>query len=385
MSFHADYIIAGAGASGLHLTDALLRLPALRDAKILLIERAPKTVNDRTWCFWERGANLLEPVVYRRWSKLGVYADGFARVFDPSPYAYKMVRGIDFYTHMDARIAAEPRVTRLFGEVQELRESDAGSTVIVDGAAYSARFAFNSLPPPLPRDPRYHNLLQHFLGWVIETEDDQFDPAEATLMDFRIGQADDTRFVYVLPLDRRRALVEFTVFSSALLPRDAYIAELRAYIEGTLKIEEFTIEHDEFGVIPMSDAPVQRRASGHVMNIGGAGGATKPSTGYTFLRAQRQAQRIAASLAATGQPFYREARGASRFKTFDSTLLNVLAAHRQGGAQVFARLFRNNPPQRIFRFLDEDSSPLEDLKVMASVDIPVFAQALWAVTAGRSP
>jgi lycopene beta-cyclase len=255
---HADYVIAGAGAAGLHLARAILCEPALRDKSLLLLDRAPKTVNDRTWCFWERGENVLEAIVHRTWAKLGVHAEGFSTVFDAAPYAYKMLRGIDFYQHMGALLAVDPRVTQLYGQITDIVQGDGGATVQLDGRCFSGEFVFNSLPPPLPDDPRYHNLLQHFLGWVIETEDDRFDPAVATLMDFRLAQHDDTRFVYVLPLDKRRALVEFTVFSGALLPRADYARELRAYIEHTLHIDEFRIEHDEFGVIPMSDAPVAR-------------------------------------------------------------------------------------------------------------------------------
>jgi lycopene beta-cyclase len=380
---HADYVIAGAGASGLLLADAILREPALNDKTLLLLDRAPKTTNDRTWCFWERGDNPLEDVIHRRWSKLGVFGDGVARVFDPVPYRYKMLRGIDFYQHMDARVGDASRVTRLYGQISDLRQGADSASVTIDGRTLTGRFVFNSLPPPLPDGAQHHNLLQHFMGWVIETEDDRFDPDVATLMDFRIAQPDGTRFVYVLPLDARRALVEFTVFSGALLERAEYVRALRDYIEGTLKIDEFRIAHDEFGVIPMTDAPYPR-GGGSVMNIGTAGGATKPSTGYTFLRAQRQARKIAAQLAATGDPFYAEPIAERRFKVFDSTLLNVLDKNRQGGAAVFANLFEHNPPALIFKFLDEDTTLAEDLRVMASVDIPVFTKALLAVTAGRA-
>jgi lycopene beta-cyclase len=377
-----DLIIAGAGASGLNLAHALGQA-GLADLKILLADRAPKTANDRTWCFWEQGDNPLEAIIHRRWSRLAFHGEGFSSVLEPAPYRYKMLRGIDFYQHMDGWIATQPNITRVYGEVQSLRTDAAGVALMVDGTVHRGQFGFNSLPPPLPTQPGYHNLLQHFLGWVIETEHDHFDPDVATLMDFRIDQADDTRFVYVLPLDRRTALVEYTLFSGELLPRAAYAGALRAYIADMLKIEEYQITHDEFGVIPMSDAPVPRMASANVMNIGTAGGASKPSTGYTFVRTQRQAARIAAALKATGQPFYEEPVGAGRFKVFDSTLLNVLDGGGHGGAKVFSGLFRRNPASLIFRFLDEDTTLAEDLRIMASVDIPRFTRAMAAVTLGR--
>jgi hypothetical protein len=45
-----------------------------------------------------------------------------------------------------------------------------------------------------------------------------FDPGVATFMDFRVPQEGGTCFVYVLPTDPRRALVEYTVFSPEVWP-----------------------------------------------------------------------------------------------------------------------------------------------------------------------
>lgn len=377
-----DFIIAGTGAAGLNLAHALA-LAGLGDRRVLLADRAPKSANDRTWCFWERGDNALESIIYRRWSRLAVHSADTSLLLDPAPYAYKMLRGSDFYAHMNAWLQSQTAFERVNGEVQGFDEDADGVTVRIDGHAYRTRFAFSSLPAQPEARPRHHSLLQHFLGWVIETDTPAFDAATATLMDFRIEQADETRFVYTLPLDSRRALVEFTVFSRQLLPRESYARELRSYIEQRLNVQEFAITHDEFGVIPMTDAPFNQRASTHVMNIGTSGGATKPSTGYTFLRTQRQARAIAHALRAGRDPFSAAPGRITRFRLYDSVLLNVLDKQRLGGAQVFASLFKKNPAARIFKFLDEDSNVLEELGVMASVDTRVFVAALVDVLSRR--
>jgi lycopene beta-cyclase len=382
--FDYDYIIAGAGAAGLNLAHALGR-GGFGDARVLLIDRDGKTSNDRTWCFWESGENVLEPIVHRRWGELAFHGVGFSQVLRPQPYYYKMLRGIDFYEHMRSWLRAQPSVQVLRGEVAYIEETadGGGAAVWVRERCFRARYVFSSLTPPLPADARHHNFLQHFLGWVIRVPDARFDPGVATLMDFRIEQSGDTRFVYVLPLDEQRALVEYTVFSESLLPRDAYAPPLRRYIEQQLGIERYEIEHEEYGVIPMSDAPYVRRPSPHVMNIGVAGGASKPSTGYTFVRTQRQAARIVEALRRTGEPFYSDELASRRFGIFDSTLLNVLSNRRVSGAQVFTDLFRRNPAARILRFLDEDTRIDEDLRIMSSVHIPEFTRALAVVLKKR--
>ena len=50
---HVDIIICGGGASGLLLANGLVKDPAFDQLNILLLEKDKKTLNDRTWCFWE--------------------------------------------------------------------------------------------------------------------------------------------------------------------------------------------------------------------------------------------------------------------------------------------------------------------------------------------
>jgi lycopene beta-cyclase len=64
-----------------------------------------------------------------------------------------------------------------------------------------------------------------------------------------------------------------------------------------------------------------------------------------------------------------------RYDLFDSVLLNVLAEGRDQGKRVFTDLFSRNPPQRVLKFLDEDTTLVEDLQIMRSVNIPAFLLA----------
>jgi lycopene beta-cyclase len=60
----------------------------------------------------------------------------------------------------------------------------------------------------------------------------------------------------------------------------------------------------------------------------------------------------------------------------DSALLNVLDKGRDQGKRVFTDLFSRNPPQRVLKFLDEDTTLAEDIQIMSSVNIPAFMAAL---------
>ncbi len=379
-----DYLITGAGAAGLSLAYHLNQA-GLSDKRILLIDRAPKTGNDRTWCFWEDRPGSFEALVFRAWDCIGVYSPDFCARLDIRPYRYKMIRAVDFYRFMDDWLAEQPNIARVWAEVVSVETIGEHAVVRTkSGEVYRGAWAFNSIPLiKVTPQPAYHHLLQHFLGWVIRTTQPAFEPEVATLMDFRVEQSGDTRFVYVLPFDAHTALVEYTVFSPALLTRDEYARPLAGYVNQQLGIADFEVQHEEFGVIPMTDAPFPSRSGARVYHIGTAGGDTKPSTGYTFRRIQRRTQRIAWSLRQSGAPPDDRQPTSARHALLDSTLLNVLSRGRLPGWRVFADLFARNPPQRVLRFLDEDTTLPEDLLIMSSVNLPAFLAATADVLRSR--
>ncbi|MER3443684.1 MAG: lycopene cyclase [Meiothermus sp.] len=377
MAQHFDYIVAGAGAAGLSLLHHLERA-GLSDRRVLLLDRAPKTRNDRTWCFWEAGEGPFEPIIFRRWGRLAFHAPGFSHTFGIAPYAYKMLRGLDFYRHMDERLARWPRLTRLYGELEAVGDG----FVRLEGQTYTADWVFSSvLSEPLAPRPPYHYLLQHFRGWVIEAPHPAFDPAVATFMDFRIEQQGEVRFVYVLPFDERRALVEYTLFSAQLLSEAEYEQGLRAYVGERLGLAEYRVLETEAGVIPMTDAPFPTRIGERTLRIGTAGGQTKASTGYTFQRIQRQCRHIAQSLAQGRDPT--PLTSPARFAFYDSVLLNVFAKKRYAGARAFSDLFQRRPAPQVLKFLDESTALLEELPILFSMNVPAFTLAALDVLAAE--
>ncbi len=374
-----DIIILGAGAAGLSLAYHLGR--AGLQQRVLLIEREQKRANDRTWCFWESTDGPFEQVVCKRWNHLFVHGEGYSQRLDIAPNTYKMIRGADFYAFTDAYLESLPNVTRVYGNVQRVQDDADGASVWVDDQVFHGRWIFDSIIRDHAPPPGYHHLLQPFKGYVLETKEPAFDPTAATFMDFRTPQHGDTRFVYVLPTDERHALVEYTAFSGTMPPHTEYDEGLNRYLNDVLHLQDYTILETETGVIPMTDAPFTLRPSAHVMNIGTKGGCTKPSTGYTFRRIQAQAAQIVSSLEQTGQPFYDLPRF-DRHRWMDSVMLRVLATHRQDGAHVFTRLFQTNPVHRVLEFLNENTNLIEDMALMRTMNIPVFAASGLEIAAG---
>ena len=120
---------------------------------------------------------------------------------------------------------------------------------------------------------------QHFIGNIITVKDGH-KIKNARLMDFRVKQDQGLHFIYLLPLDNNRLLVESTVFSKFLLDPKWYQNQISTYIEKNLDIKKYEVIDSEQGVLPMFEINSQNKDN--YVQIGTKGGATKMSSGYAF-------------------------------------------------------------------------------------------------------
>ena len=367
-----DYIIAGSGCAGLSLAMRLVKCGKLSHKSILIVDKEIKNQNDRTWCFWEEGSNQFEEIVHKRWKQVWFYSDGVSKLLELDPFEYKIIRGGDFYRHCIEHLSKQPNIHFLTAKVEKIDHEDCSITV--NGDKLFAEYIFNSIPSKPELNKNEFFLLQHFKGLLINTETPQFDDSSATLMDFRVEQESGTTFAYVLPFSPTKALVEYTLFSGEVLDQNEYDIHLKEYITNQLGIEKYEIEEEEFGIIPMTNHKF-KPAEGKVINIGSAGGLTKPSSGYTFYFIQKHSQAIVDALLNGGNPSTINSTTPKRFSYFDSVLLNVLSTGKAKGKEIFTDLFKSNSPQQILRFLNNESSILTDLKIISSLPTFPFLKA----------
>lgn len=378
-----DYIIAGGGAAGLSFAYAVGQEPRLRDKRVLVLEPATKDQNDRTWSFWADAPTQFDALVAHEWQQLAFRSPGFEQVFALTRHRYKMIRGLDFYRFVRQALAANPQFTFVPAAVETLINTPTGVRADTAAGSFTARYAFDSRPPVIDPQPDTHRyLLQHFVGWEVETEEDVFDPAVAEFMDFRVPQHQEARFIYVLPFTTRRALVEYTLFSGTVLPTAEYEAPLRAYLQ-QVGVTNYRIENVEIGAIPMTDHPLPAHVGAHIINLGTRAGRAKASTGYAFKRIQAHTARLVAALAATGAPPTDLTGDQWQFRLFDMLLLDSMQQRGEITRDIFRALFRNNPLPRILDFLDERTSWADNLRIMYSVPPWPFLRAIGHVLRGR--
>ncbi|WP_290707944.1 lycopene cyclase family protein [Flavihumibacter sp. CACIAM 22H1] len=376
-SYEYDYVFAGAGAATMSLLVRMILSGQFKESTFLVVDKDQKQNNDRTWCFWEKEAGLFEKLVHKSWDQLWFHGPGFSKKYPIKPYRYKMIRGIDFYNFCLDFLKQQSNVQLLFEPVERIEPMSNGARLLLKNKEtyYAKKYLFNSIPFEKPvSGPGKHTLLQHFKGWLIETENDFFDPAVCTLMDFRINQAHGTSFVYTMPLTARSALVEYTLFTESLLNEQDYEEELKTYIRDYLRLNQYLVKEREFGIIPMTNQ-VFSEGEGAIVNIGTAGGQTKPSSGYTFQFIQRHSDAILYSMLQHGHPRPSLRSHEGRFFFYDSVLLDVLVHKELGGAEIFTRLFKRNSAKRVFRFLDNSSYLPEELLLIGSLPVGPFLRA----------
>lgn len=372
-----DYIIAGSGCAGLSLLYKILNDPVLSTKNILVIDKSEKSTNDRTWCYWEKGRGVFDPVVSHQWKTLEFLTPNFEQQYNLKHYSYKMIKGIDFYDYVLTFAKSFQNVSFKIENIQKIQTESDFAYVETENTKYISEYVFNSTNLFNPEMNTENSLLQHFEGWVIKTDESIFNDKMGTLMDFRLDQKHGITFMYMLPTSPTEALIEYTLFSEKLLEKEAYKEALKNYIKNYLKVEKYEIIHKEFGVIPMSLAKFSRIPdfNKRIINIGTAGGFTKASSGYTFQFIQKNTEIILDNLRKGKAPIPKKTFRESMFQWYDRTMLEVILSGKMEGKEIFSTLFQKCSIQTILAFLGNESSLIDDIKIMKSLPTKPFVIA----------
>jgi lycopene beta-cyclase len=267
------------------------------------------------------------------------------------------------------------------GHITHLQDSPEGAKLIVDGLEFSGKWAFDSRfrPADLTPEPRRHHYLKMvFRGLEVEAAGEIFTPQTAILMDFCTPQNNDVRFFYVLPFTKRRALVEYTLFTSQPVTAEACQTALKDYLRTAFRLEiekDCQVSPREGGSLLITDQPFPRRLGRHVLATGLHGGRLKPTTGYAFTRIQRDSEAILRSMIRSGHPFDLP-DAPPLYPQLDSIMLEVMARHPGRIPGIFTALFKNNSLERVARFLNEDASLEEIGQLIATLPPGLFLQIL---------
>lgn len=377
---HFDYIFTGTGLASLMTVYKMIMSGKFADKSILLLDQDVKKTNDRTWCFWEKEDSTWNSIVSKKWDFALFANENFKREMALNPYKYNQIRGIDFYNFVFEEFSKHSNVIFLKEKVTDINELETHVFVGTEENRYTANYLFNSIYTKAfaERQTKYPVLQQHFIGWLVKTGTEIFDSEKATFMDFSVEQKGNTRFMYVLPTSKTEALVEYTLFSEKLLQKEEYESEIQNYLN-KLGVSQYQITEKEQGSIPMTCYPFWKKNTKRVLNIGTAGGWTKASTGYTFKNSDKKSSKLVEFLQNNTSLNLKNFHRKNRFWFYDLLLLDILFRHNELGSSIFSSLFKKGNPKLIFKFLDEETSIVEDLKVILKCPKIPFLKALFRV------
>lgn len=364
-----DAVIAGAGLSGLSLA-AHLAAGGWRDRSVLLVDDGSAPVA-QSWASWSSAPGLLDCAASAEYRQIRVHAGGVSRTLPLGGYRYRVVRRDALQRAVAELLAQCPGFRLCVGRVDRIDDDGDAARAVVNGRVIRSTWAFDSVRRPA--GARVGDARLAFAGWEVRYARPVFDPDTPVLFDFRTPGGS---FVYVLPHDPYRALVELTAFvprhgrPTDRADREAAIA---TYLDRVVGDTGYQVVRTEAAVLPLRAFPPPRR-HGRVLAIGASGGLLKASTGYAYQRIQRDSAAIAGSLARHGHPFDVPSPR-RRHRLLDAIMLEALDQDPGRLEQTFARLFAANPPERVLAFLDEDTSPTAELRLIRSLPPAPYLRA----------
>ncbi|MDT0687131.1 lycopene cyclase family protein [Autumnicola psychrophila] len=368
------YVIVGSGLAGLQLAHQLSKEIFFKGKKIAIIDPSEKNTNDKTWCFWEKGQGKWDKIVSKTWNSTNFLSAEKDLTLDLTPYKYKRIKSLDFYNFVKKELNSSPDIVFLRDKISRI--DPVTMQAIGEKENYSATHFFDSrLPSSYLDDDNYTKIYQQFRGWYIETENSHFDPSTFTMMDYRLKHKNSTSFTYVLPETSTKALIEFTFFTPFLAEEHVYDKMLKRYLSEILKIEDYKVTSVEAGVIPMTDFPFEKINTKKITKIGTGGGWVKPSTGYSFKSTEKKVDKIIDNIKRGLIPGKNLIK--KKFRRYDAIFLDVLARHNEKGDVIFSKLYSKNSMEEIFKYLDEETSFSEEMKIMFSLFGTEFIESFF--------
>ena len=381
MSHHADVVLVGGGlANGL----IAWRLRQLRPGvRVLVLEAGATLGGNHTWSFHAGDLTpaqqaWLAPVVGHRWSSHSVRFPGGTRRLAGG---YATIPSQRFHDVLASALGPTVRLNTAAAIVEAQR------VLLRDGTELRA---------PAVIDGRGRAPAEHIrLGWqkFIGREFRLVAPhglSGPVLMDATVPQHDGFRFVYTLPLDARRVLVEDTYYADGpRLEPDQIRARIDTYVRAQ-GWEAQEMLREEHGVLPIVlDGDPQALWGGDVPRSGLGAALFHPTTGYSLPDAVRLADLVASlpdlSAAAVHAAIRAHALAQWRGQAFFRVLNRMLfqAAAPQQRWRVMQR-FYGLPEPLVARFYAGRPTWADKLRIVSGRPPVPLAAALQAAL-GRVP
>lgn len=371
MSTEKDIAIIGGGNAGLTLAAQLAA--QTNPPSTVVIEPQTATQRDCSWGLWalEEQADQLSQSIKGRWRQWQLIDDHSRIVHSSDQYSYLSLSSAD-YLHDRAAQLREP-VSLVQETVTALQAGQDKTIIETDQNRYSAKTVYDSRPPKIAEN----GLRQHFFGLHILSKQPIKNPQIATLMDFRVDQSRGLHFIYALPFSDHHLLVESTLISATVEPREWYSNAIEQWLqEHNIQVAEIISE--EMGVIPMDSLITDPTSEPIAAPIGAASGAVRRSSGYAFQHIQQQTRQLAAGIAQGNMLVPTPI--SSRLTAMDKIFNGVLLSRPDLAVSLYMRMAKALNGDQFARFMLGRATIRDWLHVIAAMPKGPFLKQLFKTT-----
>ncbi len=360
-----DIAIIGAGCSGLSLAFQIAR--SNLNLRVLLLDQKNSFTKDRTWSFWKTYPHDFEDCVEKQWLKSVVKDKSVSNQITHKQYPYQTIDSLKFYNKILKEIRSNSSFEiNLSSVVNNISKEQGHFTINTSKGNYLSKKIFDSRNPEIELGKTY----QHFYGLEIETHEDLFNDEIVDLMDFNCEQKNKVHFFYILPFNKRRALVETTWLSPLTeLNKKQYETELKEYLKNRFNLnDQFKVLREEIGAIPLFNK--KHNIEENYFYLGLKANIQRMSTGYAFPYIQEHSKEIVRSL----ENNQKIPNGviSNKYKKLDEVFLKVLKKYPEKMPEIFTNMFDPSMSDSLIRFLSSKGSLYDDIKVILKMPKMIF-------------
>ena len=355
-----DIIIIGAGCSGLSLAYRLLNT----SINVCILETGSRENRIRkTWSYWDIYQHPFTILENNSLDYIHCINNSSPIKLNCEKYNYKSIDSKDFDKHIFSKIDTSKNIEIFFDtSVDEIVTKGNYVQITSNNVTYEAKDVYDSRPSSIEA-PMYQVFLGYYINPISSSH-----KVISKLMDFT--QDNEFNFYYVIPFKDKSYLVEYTFFTPIIYTSDELEGNLNSYIKDT--IGEYNLIRSEYGVIPMSPRlPAQDQVK-NVHKIGIISGATRASTGYTFLYIQKQSEFFANKINGIYSINPLLTFKAKILRKMDSILLRIIKNEPKEAKDIISNMFASNNDQVIIRFLSDIPSIFDILRIIINMPKLIF-------------
>ena len=369
-----DYIIVGAGCSGLSLAYEMNVKNLFNDKTCAIIDKRKEFNRDKIWSYWNIYEHSFYDCLINKWDKFCVKKNQNEIILDCENFQYQSIDSQKFYKKILDNLNSNKNIKLILNKsVDKIYENKDEAIVQCSDEIFRTDIIFNSSLDN--KTTKESELFQHFYGCEVVFDENVNLPEYPIIMDFNCNQDSWVHFFYTLPMGKNKIFIENTWISNEKsFAFERYIAEINYYIQNNLNYKKkYKTNYSEIGSIPMFHFKNNMKYK-KLINIGTAGNLTRKSTGYTFLNIQKSVKQIVINI--SKKQNIKKSSVSLKYNYLDNIFIKVLLEKKGSMYEVFFDLFKKNKTKDIVKFLSNTSNWFEDLRIILSMPKLIFIKKL---------